>query len=134
MGFLRVTTAWRLACAMAVAWAMSPSAGSAATESDFQVKTTRDLVTLCDTPPNDPLHTAAVNFCQGFVVGAYQYHTLSVKAEGRPPLVCPPSPPPSRNESVARFVQWSKTHEAVLETSPVAGMFEFLAKAFPCHG
>lgn len=124
----------RLAGAAAGLLALLPIAGWAATEQDFHVRTTRDLITLCSTPAGDPLHTAAVNFCEGFLVGAYQYHTLSVKTEGRAPLVCPPEPPPSRDESVIRFIQWSKAHDAVLETPPVAGMFEFLAQAFPCRG
>lgn len=133
MSFLRATSAWHLAGAIAGLLAMVPSVGSAATEKNFYVKTTRDLVALCSTPADDPLRTAAINFCEGFLVGAYQYHMLSVKTEGRAPLVCPPDPPPSRDESVVRFIQWSKAHDAVLETHPVAGLFEFLAQTFPCR-
>lgn len=134
MGCFSLPAARRLACLAACGAALLPAAAPAATEQNFHVKTTRDLITLCATPPNDPLHTAAVNFCEGFLVGAYQYHMLSVKTEGRPPLICPPDPPPSRNDSVLRFIQWSKAHDPVLETPPVAGMFEFLAQSYPCQG
>ncbi len=133
MGIVRTAAAWHLVCAMAAMAALPPSDASAAAETDFHVKTTRDLIALCSTPPGDPMHTAAVHFCEGFLVGAYQYHTLSVQTEGRAPLVCPPNPPPSRDESVVRFIQWSKEHATALDAPPVAGMFEFLAQAFPCR-
>lgn len=129
------TTRIRMALLGACLAAISVSADSwAVTEQHFYVRTTGDLINLCSTPPNDPLHVAAVNFCEGFVVGAYQYHTLSVAVEGRPPLVCPPSPPPTRDENVLRFIEWGRSHDAVLAKPPVAGMFEFLAERFPCRG
>jgi hypothetical protein len=113
---------------------LAPATGRAVSEEKFQVKTTADLIDLCATPANDALHAAAVNFCEGFVVGAYQYHKLSVEAEGRPPLVCPPNPPPSRDESVSHFISWSQSHKSVLNLPPVEGMFRFLSQTYPCQG
>lgn len=131
MGTTRIRAAFLGAC---LAVASIPADGWAVTEQHFHVRTTEDLINLCATPPSDPLHVAAVNFCEGFVVGAYQYHNLSVAAEGRAPLVCPPSPPPTRDENVLRFIEWGRSHSAVMEKPPVAGMFEFLAERFPCRG
>lgn len=118
---------------------LAPLAGAATdawatAEQTFRVPTTGALIELCSTPPNDPLYTAAVHFCEGFLVGAYQYHVVAVSAGAQKPLVCPPSPAPSRNENVARFIQWSKTHPAAMGTQPVEGMFQFLSQAFPCTG
>ena len=51
----------------------------------FQVKTTKDLIALCDTSPDEPLYAAAVHFCHGYLVGAYHYHEASIagpNAEG----------------------------------------------------
>jgi hypothetical protein len=112
---------------------MGSSPALAVTEQDFYAKSTGNLVNLCSAKPSDPLYTAAVNFCEGFVIGAYQYHQLSAQAEGRQPLVCPPSPMPSRDESISRFVDWAGSHQAALSTQPVEGVFEFLAQTFPCR-
>lgn len=107
------------------AWAVT-------TEQTFRVNTTGDLVDLCSTPGTDPLHVPAVNFCEGFLVGAYQYHQVAIKAEGRKPLVCPPSPPPTRDEAVTKFIQWGRTSPPALGKAAVEGMFDFLSQAYPC--
>ncbi|MDA8232923.1 MAG: Rap1a/Tai family immunity protein [Magnetospirillum sp.] len=127
-----IKTVWLMSAGIAAA-VVSTSAVRATTQEDFHVKTTGDLVDLCATPTSDPLYTAAINFCQGFMVGAYQYHNLAVQAEGRQPLVCPPNPPPTRDESIARFVAWSHSHPSALSTAPVEGMFEFLTQTYPCR-
>ena len=46
----------------------------AAEEHNFVVDTTGDLIELCTVDRNEPLHKEAVNFCIGFLVGAYHYH------------------------------------------------------------
>jgi hypothetical protein len=106
----------------------------AVTEQAFYAKSTKDLVDLCSASPNDPLYTAAMNFCEGFLVGAYQYHQLSAGAEGRRPLVCPPAQTGTRSQSISRFVDWANAHQEAMATQPVEGMFEFLSQEFPCRG
>lgn len=130
---LHKATALLVQSCFALGLICSTSALAATDEQDFYVKSTGNLVDLCSTKPSDPLYTAAMNFCEGFFVGAYQYHQLSVQAEGRHPLVCPPSPAPTRSESISRFVAWAGSHEAALSTQPVEGLFEFLAQTFPCR-
>ena len=51
------------------------------TETNFQVMTTGDLVRLCEATPTDPTGIAALHFCHGFAVGAYQYHQIAAAAE-----------------------------------------------------
>ena len=46
---------------------------AAVTEEDFVVKTTRNLINLCTASPQDPRYGDAINFCQGYMVGAYHY-------------------------------------------------------------
>jgi Rap1a immunity proteins len=108
-------------------------AEAATTETNFQVKTTRDLVTLCATPASDPLATAAVNFCEGFAVGAYQYHVVAEAATKAKPLFCFPSPTPSRNEAIRQFIAWSDQHSDVLDRPAIEGMFTFLKDRYPCR-
>jgi len=114
------------------ALALPASARSAPSEQTFVVRTTGDLADLCaDTSASDPLMTAAQNFCQGFVVGTYQV-LLQVDAGRAKPAFCVPTPPPTRTEAVAAFVQWAKANPSETARPPVDGVFEFLTQRFPC--
>ncbi|WP_109119068.1 Rap1a/Tai family immunity protein [Azospirillum sp. TSO22-1] len=102
-------------------------------ETNFRVATTGDLVRLCEAKPTDTNGVAALHFCHGFAVGAYQYHQVVTAAEKKRPLVCAPSPTPARNDVIADFVAWAKQNPKQLEAPPVEGMFRYLAQRFPCH-
>jgi hypothetical protein len=128
-----------LAAAMAGLAAMTVAAIGAPNPSDpsetnFRVATTRDLVQLCEAAPTDPTGIAALHFCHGFAVGAYQYHQIAAAAENKPPLFCEPTPRPSRNEAIAGFVAWAKQNPKAMETPPVEGIFRYLAQRYPCRG
>jgi Rap1a immunity proteins len=102
-------------------------------ESDFQVTVTGDLVRLCEAAPTDATGIAALHFCHGFAVGAYQYHQIAAAAENKPPLFCEPSPRPSRNEAIAGFVSWARQNPGAMSAPPVEGMFRYLAQSYPCR-
>ncbi|MFS2008689.1 Rap1a/Tai family immunity protein [Azospirillum sp. CT11-132] len=120
--------------AAAVATAQtSPLSDSPPSERNFQVKSTGDLLKLCEAKPVDSTGIAALHFCQGFAVGAYQYHQIASAAEGKRPLFCPPNPPPSRNDAIAAFVTWGQQNPSALSLPPVEGLFRYLAQHFPCR-
>ena len=128
----------RALAAVAVAVTLATTAAQAQTaqhpsETNFQVRTTGDLVQLCEAAPSDPTGIAALHFCQGFAVGAYQYHQIVAAAEGKPQLVCAPNPAPTRNEAVAAFVAWAKQNPQQMNTPPVEGLFRFLSQRYPCR-
>lgn len=127
-----LTSAVALATGAAMAQTQTPTMPEPS-ESNFQVKTTGDLVRLCQAKPNDPTGIAALHFCQGFAVGAYQYHQIVTAAERKRPLVCAPNPPPSRNEAVASFVSWAQKHPQEMNTPPVEGLFRYLSQQYPCR-
>jgi hypothetical protein len=102
-------------------------------ETDFQVMTTGDLVRLCEASPTDPTGIAALHFCHGFAVGAYQYHQIAAAAEAKPPLFCEPRPRPTRNEAIAGFISWAKQNPSAMNTLPVEGIFRYLAQYYPCR-
>ena len=125
----------RLLALLLPALAMSPlgSARAAVTEANFHMQTAGDLVALCSATQDDPLATAAIHFCQGFAVGAYQ--TLSgLQAGMRQKLFCPPQPTPSRNQAIANFVSWAKATPSTLAEPPADAIAEYLTTRFPCSG
>lgn len=104
-------------------------------EADFQAKTTRDLLDLATTPPDDPLYPHAINFCHGYLVGAFHYHEAA--ASGPEPvgrrLVCMPEQRPSRNEVIKEFIDWALNHPEYWQEPPVETEFRFLMEKWPCN-
>jgi Ssp1 endopeptidase immunity protein Rap1a len=103
------------------------------TEANFQMRTAADLVTLCAAAPDDPLATAAVNFCHGFAVSVYQ--TLSEEqAATRQKFFCASQPPPSRNQAIASFVSWARANPSAMSERPADAIADYLTTRFPCPG
>lgn len=109
---------------------MTPA--SAATIENFQVRTATDLVDLCDTDPSSVHYIAAIHFCQGFGIGAYQYYAAQVTEDPSTRFVCIPNPPPTRNEAMAAFVGWARAHPEYMNDAPVDTLFRYLGQTYPC--
>ena len=126
---------WRRWIAAAAVSAALGGAGDAvaAVVKHFQVKTTADLVALCDAQPGSEAYTAAVNFCEGFGVGAYQYYQVQTADDPDSQFVCVPDPAPTRDQIVAAFVAWAKAHPQYMDDAPVDGLFRFLGETYPCR-
>jgi hypothetical protein len=104
----------------------------AVTEENFQLKTGADLVALCSTPKDDPLFVAAIHMCHGFGVGTYQTIQALTNHEKLDPIVCPPNPPPTRNEGLQRFLGWAQANGSRLGERPADVLGRFLIETFPC--
>ncbi len=74
----------------------------------------------------------ALHFCHGFLVGAFQYYLASVSGPKAKALVCPPDPPPTRNEAIAAFIAWAQAHPQYMSEAPVETEFRFLTERWPC--
>lgn len=101
-------------------------------KADFEVKTAQDLVDLCSVSSSDPLYPHAVNFCHGYVVGAYHYHEAAAQAKYGTKFVCIPDSAPSRNEIIAMFVKWAGDNPQYMTVLPVNAQFRFLEEMYPC--
>ena len=55
-------------------------AGAAVTDEDFTVKTTQNLLNLCAVSADDPRAKEAIQMCQGYLVGAYDYYVRKTRA------------------------------------------------------
>ena len=110
-----------------------PGLTYAVSEEDFKAETTEHIVNLCTADPDDPLYHQAVNFCHGYLVGAYDYHKAAHSGPKAAELVCLPDPPPSRNEAIQMFMEWAKSHPQYLKDPPVETEFRFLMEKYPCN-
>lgn len=104
----------------------------AVSEKDFRAETTQDLINLCTAAPDDPLYSQAINFCHGYLVGAFAYYEAASSGPKGTKLVCPPEPRPSRNEAIKMFIDWVKAQPQYLKDKPVETEFRFLMEKWPC--
>jgi len=109
-----------------------PGLASAVSEEDFKAGTTEQIVNLCTAKPDDPLYQQAVNFCHGYLVGAYDYYKAAHSGSEAFKLVCLPEPPPSRNDAIEMFIEWTQAHPQHMKESPVETEFRFLMEKWPC--
>jgi hypothetical protein len=126
---MRFSCCWFLAalCAAAI-----PALGNAAvTQDSFLVRTTADLVDLCSVPPSDPLHTAALNFCEGFGAGAYRIFARA-EATRQKHMFCVPDSLLDRGDTVTIFVIWAKSQPDLLKKPPESSIAAFLLDRYPC--
>jgi hypothetical protein len=103
----------------------------AATQDSFSANTTSDLVALCSAESSDPMMTAAVNWCHGFMVGTYRV-LASEELKERHKAFCVPNPTPDRNTAIAQFISWAKANPARMAQSPSDSVLLFLESSFPC--
>ena len=111
---------------------LASGASRAATEANFGANTTGDLVELCTATADNPIGTAAINFCEGFAQGAVLVEMQNQAAFRGPKLFCMPNPPPSRNQALNDFVNWARSSPDRLAQSSTDGLFRFLSERYPC--
>ncbi len=117
----------------------------AATEKNFLVRNTQDIVQLCSVSPEDKLYTQAIHFCHGFLVGIYRTQNEFFSNPGLSPLVCLPESFPSpiksgvrevelsRNQTITGYIQWAKTNSDYMQDSVVTTVMKYLIDHFPCE-
>jgi hypothetical protein len=108
------------------------SAHAAVTEDTFMLHNTGDLVDLCSAAQSDAMYTAAVNFCHGFTVGVFRVLQEEDRARKSRHMFCIPSQSPSRNEGIAKFIQWAKADPARSALPAADAIATFLTQQFPC--
>ena len=116
----------------AVLFGSSIGAPAAVKESDFPPRTVRDLIEICSPDQNDPMMTAAVNFCHGFVEGAVIVEEAHEAQKGARRLFCLPTPPPPRGSELSSFIAWANEQPGRLDMPAIDGAFIYLAGRYPC--
>jgi hypothetical protein len=113
--------------------ALLPLPTQAVTQDNFLVRTTSDLVALCSAGSTDEMYTAAINFCQGYLVGADHYYLAERAGPGARDLYCLPTPPPTRDQAIRMFVEWARNNPQVMTERPVDSLIRFAATTWPCR-
>jgi hypothetical protein len=111
---------------------VAAAASAAVTESQFPPQTVADLIAICAPAKDDPLMTAAVNFCHGYAEGAVDVEQAHAAQRGARKLFCLPDPRPPRGTELASFVAWANERPARLQMPAIDGMFIYLAGKYPC--
>jgi hypothetical protein len=109
-----------------------PASSFAVTSEDFIVADTHDLVDVCSTPESDPLYAAAMGFCEGYLLGAYQYHVALFGVGKSHSVVCLSEPQPTRTQAIERFIAWVKGHPEYGKEKPAETLTKFLIETWPC--
>ena len=104
----------------------------AATTENFMVRTTADYVALCESQQGSENYVAAIHFCQGFASGAYQYYLALAQNQPSSRFVCPPDPPPSRDQVIANFLAWARANQERMAEPAVESLFRYLGETYPC--
>jgi hypothetical protein len=112
---------------------LQPAWAGAVSEKDFEAQTTEQLLNLCTVSPGDPLYPQAINFCQGYLVGAYKYYEAAHSGPNAPKFVCLPNPQPERINAIAMFIEWARAHPQYMKERPVDTEFRFLMEKWPCR-
>ena len=110
-----------------------PVIAGAVSEEDFEVQTTEKMINLCTASPDDPLYQQAINYCHGYLVGAFHYYEATAAGLAGVKLVCLPDPRPSRNAVIDMFIDWAKAHPQYWGEPPVDTEFRFLMEKWPCN-
>ena len=120
--------------AIAAAGAVSALASTAlAVEtSNFNLATSRDLIALCSSQPDDPFYAEALQFCYGYMAGMAQLHRALVRADIKP-VACPRYEV-TREELVRVFLGWARANPGAMDELPAESVKRAAAAAWPCGG
>jgi len=108
------------------------SSAGALTKEDFEAKTTQNLINLCTASTDDPQYKEAIHFCQGYMVGAYDFYRAENHGPDGKQFVCFPKPPPSCNTAIEKIVYWAQQHPEYMNETPVETEFRALTALWPC--
>lgn len=107
-------------------------ASAAVTQSQFPPRTVRDLIAICAPANDDPMMTAAINYCQGFAQGAVAVEEAHEDNRDVRKLFCLPSPRPAEGSELTKFIAWANAVPSRLDEPAIDGMFIYLAETYPC--
>lgn len=124
-----------VAAGLAALLAAAPAgAQTPLSEADFRSGTAGDMADLCGAAPSDPLYSAAIGWCHGFVLAVGQYHqAIAGRRAAGHPLFCLPDPSPTFDQVRAGFVSFVRGNAQVQSERAVDGFMRFAVATYPCQ-
>lgn len=117
---------------LAITAILVSSQAAALNPTGFKVETTGHLVELCSVSRDDPLYSAAMGFCLGYVDAAIDYHQSMTAGDKYAPVTCPGTET-TREQLVVVFLDWSKGNSAYMTNeTPVNGLMRAASEKWPC--
>ena len=98
----------------------------------FKVTSTAHLLELCNIPADDPLYSASMGFCLGYIDAALDYHAALTAGENYNPITCPAAEV-TREEVVVVVRDWAKGSPQHLGEHPVVGVMRAVSEKWPCN-
>jgi Rap1a immunity proteins len=114
---------------LAAACVALPVAAHAQRQISLHARTAGELAELCGVKPRETAADAKINYCHGFAQGVVDAELI--KAGDKKPF-CWPNPPPSRDATLAQFVDWVRALPAHSSEGAVEGLMQFLTERYPC--
>ena len=102
-------------------------------EVDFQLKTTQDLLDLCTAQPGQTLGAEAIHFCEGYIVGAVDYHDAIVGKDMKR-IICYPKGT-TRNDAMHVLAAWEQANQGnakLLSDPAMYGLVRAMQEKWPC--
>lgn len=96
------------------------------------IRTTENLLDLCNTAQNEASYPARIGLCVGYFSGVLDYHLADTRGNRRTRKVCLPSAMPTRGEERADFVNWAQANRQYLDSPAVYGVMRFFISQYPC--
>jgi hypothetical protein len=106
------------------AWAVNPPS--------FDVKNSAELVAVCSTPTTDKNYSAAIHFCNGYVVGAFHNYQALAEQPMYQTLFCPDDPNGPKDDFVKGYVAFAKAHPQYDKDRAVTVLFKYMIDKWPC--
>src|SRR5262245_19825493 len=91
----------------------------------YQLRDTRDLVTLCSASSSSADFASAIAFCHGVLAGAWGYYVASTAPLDRE--ICSSDTTLTRAKVADAFVAWAKARPQYMQASAVDTLFRFAA-------
>ena len=122
-----------LSAGLALLFCVSTTTAFAAIQqSDFDLETGRQFVSLCGADPNDPLYNEARLVCYGFLEGASQFHDALTHGDVFDRYFCTDQDI-QRAEAVDIIIEFINASPERGDYIPVELAIEAFATKFPCN-
>lgn len=96
----------------------------------YQLRDTRDLVTVCSMSSSAAEYATAIAFCHGVLAGAWGYYVASTAPLDRE--ICSSDTTLTRAKVAGAFVAWAKARPQYMQASAVDTLFLFASETYPC--